>query len=316
MGAKIFTTEAKDLAEAAALLRAGALVAIPTETVYGLAGDAQSPGAVAAIYAAKGRPAINPLIVHVADSAVAEKIGVFDARARRLAAAFWPGPLTLVLPLRAEAGLAPTITGGRDSVALRVPAHPAALALLRAFGGPLAAPSANPSGALSPSTAAHVKKGLGDKIAAIVDGGPTALGLESTIIGLLGPAQLLRPGALSAETLAPVLGEMPVPPDGAAITAPGQMASHYAPKAALRLNVTAPPAGAVFIGFGPGYPGDFSLSPQGDLTEAAQRLYAVLHAADAAAAERGGLIFVAPIPAEGLGAAINDRLVRAAAPRS
>jgi L-threonylcarbamoyladenylate synthase len=314
MGAKIFTTEAKDLAEAAALLRAGALVAIPTETVYGLAGDARSASAVAAIYAAKGRPAINPLIVHVADLAAAEKIGVFDARAWRLAAAFWPGPLTLVLPLRAEAGLAPAITGGRGSVALRVPAHPAALALLRAFDGPLAAPSANPSGQISPTEASHVQRGLGDKIAALVDGGPTALGLESTIIGLLGPAQLLRPGALSAETLAPVLGELPLAPAGAAITAPGQMASHYAPKAALQLNVTTPPEGAVFIGFGPRYPGDFSLSPQGDLAEAAQRLYAVLHAADAAA-ERGGLIAVAPIPAEGLGAAINDRLARAAAPR-
>lgn len=315
MRAKIFTTQAEDLAEAAALLQAGALVALPTETVYGLAGDARSARAVAAIYAAKGRPAVNPLIVHVADLAAAEKIGVFDARARRLAAAFWPGPLTLVLPLRAEAGLAPAITGGRASVALRVPAHPAALALLKAFGGPLAAPSANPSGAISPSTAAHVAKGLGGKIAAIVDGGPTALGLESTIIGLLGPAQMLRPGVLSVESLSPVLGEMPKAPDGVAITAPGQMASHYAPKAALLLNAANRPEGAVFIGFGPNASGDFSLSPSGDLAEAAQRLYAVLHAADALATARGVGIEVAPIPQTGLGAAINDRLTRAAAPR-
>lgn len=315
MRAKIFTTAAPEIAAAAALLRAGALVAMPTETVYGLAGDARNASAVAAIYAAKGRPAINPLIVHVADLAAAEKIGVFDARARRLAAAFWPGPLTLVLPLRADAGLAPAITAGQATVALRIPAHPTALALLRAFGGPLAAPSANLSGQISPTEAAHVQEGLGERIAGIVDGGPAALGLESTIIGLLGPAQLLRPGALGASVLEPILGEALAPRLGAAITAPGQMASHYAPKAALRLNVTAPPDGAVFIGFGPELPGDFSLSPKGDLAEAAQRLYAVLRQADAAAAQSGGLIAVAPIPEHDLGAAINDRLARAAAPK-
>lgn len=307
-------------AQAAALLRRGCTVAIPTETVYGLAADAGNPAAVARIYAAKGRPAHNPLIVHVGTIAQARALAVFTAEAEALATAFWPGPLTLVLPLRPGAGLAPAVTAGGDSVALRVPRHPVALAVLTGFGGPLAAPSANPSGRISPTSAAHVldpQAGLAGRIAAVVDAGPCAVGVESTILGWNGAGTpvILRPGGIPAQALAQVLGRPVVQPgapqqaqaDAGAPVAPGMLASHYAPAAALRLNAKAPRSGETFIGFG-AIGGDLNLSPAGDLAQAAANLFDMLRRADA----MGRPIAVAPIPGAGLGAAINDRLARAA----
>jgi len=224
------------LEQAAARLAAGGLVAFPTETVYGLGADASSDTAVAGIFAAKGRPSDHPLIVHVADLAMAETFAVFDSRARALAAAFWPGPLTLVLPLRPDTGLSPLVTAELDTVAIRVPAHPVAQALIRAFGGPLAAPSANPSGRVSPTRAEHVAQGLSGRIAAILDGGPCAVGVESTILGLAGEAKLLRPGGVAMEEIEARIGPVALHQPGEALTAPGQLASHYAPAAALSLN--------------------------------------------------------------------------------
>jgi len=303
------------LARAAGLLRAGALVAFPTETVYGLGGDARDDHAVAAIFAAKGRPSFNPLIVHVPDLAAARRVAVFDARAEAVAAAFWPGPLTLVLPLRAEAGISPLVTAGLATVAVRVPAHPVAQGLLRAFGGPLAAPSANPSGKVSPTRADHVLAGLSGRVAAVVDGGACAVGVESTILGLDGPPALLRPGGVTVEALEAVLGA-PLVAGGSEVrpNAPGQLASHYAPGAAVRLGVAAPAAGEVFVGFGACPGAELSLSEAGDLVEAAARLFHILRAADDLAGP-GGRIGFAPVPEVGLGRAINDRLRRAAAPR-
>lgn len=303
------------LARAAALLAAGRVVAIPTETVYGLAGDAGNGRAVAAIYAAKGRPAFNPLIVHVPDLPTARTIADLPPEADCLAQAFWPGALTLVLALRGDAGIASLATAGLPTVALRVPAHPVALALLRQTG-PLAAPSANPSGRISPTRAEHVldpEAGLTGRIAAVLDGGPCFLGLESTIIGWSdGRATLLRPGGIPAETVAEALGH-PLAPhraDPAAPGAPGQLTSHYAPRASLRLNAATPAPDETHVTFGA--PGPFSLSPAGDVVEAASRLFDVLRRADRA----GRPIAVAPVPEHGLGAAINDRLRRAAAPRA
>ena len=307
--------DAPGLARAAQILAQGGLVAFPTETVYGLGGDAQNSRAVAGIYEAKGRPRFNPLIVHVADLAMAETFAVFDERARTLVQVFWPGPLTLVLPLRAGVGLSPLVTAELDSVAIRIPAHPVAQALLRIFGGPLAAPSANPSGRVSPTRAAHVLEGLGGRIAAVIDGGACAVGLESTIIGLDGPATLLRPGGVPAESLEAALGLPLSLPAAGKITAPGQLASHYAPGAALRLDAIAGRPGEVWIGFGPECAGAaLSLSEAGDLVEAAARLFHALREADRLAGSDGA-IAVAPIPETGLGRAINDRLRRAAAPR-
>jgi L-threonylcarbamoyladenylate synthase len=300
------------LARAAALLARGGLVAFPTETVYGLGADARDDRAVAGIFAAKGRPAFNPLILHVADLAAAQAIGRFDARAERVAAAFWPGPLTLVLPLRDGAGISPLATAGLATVALRVPAHPVARALLAAFGGPVAAPSANPSGRVSPTTAAHVVAGLSGRIDAVVDGGACGVGVESTILGLDGPAILLREGGIAAERLAAVLGETPRAAEaGARPVAPGALASHYAPRGVMRLNAAGAEPGEVMLGFGP-VACDLNLSKAGDLTEAAANLYACLHRLDAMGADR---IAVSPVPEAGLGRAINDRLRRAAAPR-
>ena len=308
------TRSAQDLTQAADLLRQGLLVAFPTETVYGLGGDACRDDAVAGIYAAKRRPSFNPLIVHVSSLAEARRFAVFDAVADALAAAFWPGPLTLVLPLRDGHGLSPLVTAGLPTVALRVPAHPVAQALLAAFGGPLAAPSANPSGRVSPTRAAHVLEGLGGRIAAVVDGGACAVGVESTIVGLgIGEVRLLRPGGIAVEVIEAVLGKSLVMlTDPARPLAPGQLASHYAPAAALRLGVTRPEPGEVWIGFGTG--GDLNLSPTGDLAEAAAGLFHALREADRMAGP-GGRIAVAPVPETGLGRAINDRLRRAAAPR-
>lgn len=304
--------ETGGIAAAARLLRAGALVAIPTETVYGLAADATNGRAVAQIFAAKGRPTFNPLICHVEDVAQAETLAHFSPMAQALAAAFWPGPLTLVLPRRDESGLSDLISAGLPSVALRAPAHPVARALIAELGRPVAAPSANPSGRISPTTAAHVLDGLSGRIAAVLDAGSCEVGVESTIVGLTDDTpRLLRPGGISAEALADVLGRPLAAPEGGAITAPGMMTSHYAPAALMRLNAKEPRPDEVRLGFGPG-PADLNLSANGDLAEAAANLFAHLHALDAQGAHT---IAVAPIPEHGLGAAINDRLRRAAAPR-
>ncbi|MEI6097389.1 MAG: L-threonylcarbamoyladenylate synthase [Alphaproteobacteria bacterium] len=307
----LLTPDEAGLAVAAALLRRGELVAFPTETVYGLGGDARSDRAVARIFDAKGRPRFNPLIVHVADLAAARVFGVFDARAERLAAAFWPGPLTLVLPLRA-AGLSTLVTADLPSVALRVPAHPVSQALLRAFGGPLAAPSANPSGRVSPTRADHVIEGLAGRIAAVLDGGPCDVGVESTIVGLVGTSSLLRAGGVPLEAIETVLGPLLEGGNAAKPTAPGQLASHYAPVATIRLNALTVGPDEIGLGFGPGSSA-LNLSQRADLLEAAANLFHMLREADRLADGRG--IAVAPVPEIGLGRAINDRLRRAAAPR-
>lgn len=313
---ELLPPDAAGIARASAILRAGGLVALPTETVYGLAADATNADAVAAIYAAKGRPAHNPLIVHVPDAAAAGRLAVLDDDGARLARAFWPGPLTLVAPLRPGHGLAPAVTAGLDTVALRVPAHPVAQAVLAEAGRPLAAPSANPSGRISPVTAAHVLAGLAGRIDAVLDAGPCAVGVESTILGL-DPVRLLRPGGVAVETVESVLGHPLADGTGGTVAAPGMLPSHYAPRAGLRLGVARPEAGEIWIGFGPAHPGDpgLNLSPAGDLAQAAARLFAALHEADARAGP-GGRIAVAPVPGTGLGRAINDRLRRAAAPRT
>jgi L-threonylcarbamoyladenylate synthase len=289
------------IGNAAQLIIAGRPVAIPTETVYGLAADATNAQAVARIYEAKRRPSFNPLIVHVPDIASAERIGVFSDEARALAKAHWPGPLTLVVPLREASGIASIVTAGLPTVGIRVPSHPAMQAVLAAVEGPLAAPSANASGSISPTRAEHVLKSLGGRISLIIDGGPTERGIESTIVAATGgPLRLLRPGpiAIAAE-------EDP----GATIEAPGQMQSHYAPSKPIRLNATNADPDEFLIGFA-GVAGDESLSASGDLVAAAARLFDLLHEADASPKTR---IAVAPVPDEGLGRAINDRLRRAAA---
>ncbi len=308
----ILPPDAAGIARAAAILTAGGLVAFPTETVYGLGADARSDRAVARVFDAKGRPRFNPLIVHLADLAAVERMAEVPEAARRLAQAFWPGPLTLVLRLGPQAGLSPLVTAGLPTVAVRVPAHPVAQALLAAFGGPVAAPSANPSGRISPTRAEHVMEGLGERIDAVIDGGACAVGLESTILALDPRPTILRPGGVPAEALARVLGRAPAEgADAARPTAPGQLASHYAPRVALRLGAGAPRPGESFLGFGPGPPATVNLSPSGDLVEAAASLFRALHELD----RLGRPVAVAPIPEEGLGRAINDRLRRAAAPR-
>jgi L-threonylcarbamoyladenylate synthase len=296
-----FTDEA--IAEAARLILAGESVAMPTETVYGLAADATNAQAVARIYEAKGRPSFNPLIVHVPDLGAAQAIGVFTNEALALAKEHWPGPLTLVVQLRDDAGIASLLTAGLPTVALRVPAHPAMQALLRATERPLAAPSANASGSISPTRAEHVLASLGGRIALIIDAGPTERGLESTIVSATGgPLRLLRLGPIEVDAEAN---------QGSAIEAPGQLASHYAPSKPLRLNASGADDDEFLIGFG-SVGGDSSLSDSGDLVEAAARLFDLLHQADALAKPR---IAVAAVPDQGLGAAINDRLRRAAAGR-
>jgi L-threonylcarbamoyladenylate synthase len=302
------------IAKAAKLLAAGALVAFPTETVYGLGGDARSDRAVAGIFAAKGRPSFNPLIVHLPDLAAVDRIAVLGPKARDLAQAFWPGPLTLVLPLREGAGISPLVSAGLTTVAVRVPAHPLAQRLLAAFGGPIAAPSANPSGRVSPTRADHVLGGLSGRIAAVLDGGPCAVGLESTIVLADPDPVLLRPGGLPVEALEAALGgPLAVGGDAGKPTSPGQLASHYAPSAGVRLMATEAQPGEVLVGFGP-VKGRLTLSDTGDLVEAAARLFQTLRDADILAGP-GGRIAFAPVPDQGLGRAINDRLRRAAAPR-
>ncbi len=310
---KIRPVNPGSLAEAAALVIAGHPVAVPTETVYGLAARADDGHAVASIYAAKGRPSFNPLIVHVASRAQAESIARFDTPSRMLADRFWPGPLTLVLPLAPDAPIASLVTAGLPTVAVRMPAHPAMQGLLAATGLPLAAPSANASGSISPTRADHVRRSLGGRIPMILDGGATGVGIESTIVGFDGDALcLLRPGPVTLDMLAEASG-LPVrlPTANAAISAPGQLASHYAPAKPVRLDATEARDGEWLIGFGP-VAGNATLSATGDLEEAAARLFDLLHDADSAS---GAAIAVAPIPDTGLGAAINDRLGRAAAPR-
>ncbi len=292
------------IAEAARLVLAGQPVAVPTETVYGLAADATNAEAVARIYAAKGRPSFNPLIVHLPDLAAAERVGTFDDQARRLAEQHWPGPLTLVVPLREQSGIAAIVTAGLSTIALRVPAHPAMGALLAACGRPLAAPSANARGRISPTRASHVLASLAGQIPLVIDGGATPRGLESTIIAATGgPLRLLRRGPIEIDGL-----ELEA---GSAVEAPGQLASHYAPGKPLRLDATSAEPGEFLIGFGE-VAGDVSLSERGDPVEAAARLFHLLHQADAGPQPR---IAVAPVPGNGIAAAIRDRLKRAAAPR-
>lgn len=308
------------IAEAARLLRDGELVAFPTETVYGLGADATQGRAVAAIYKAKGRPRFNPLIAHVADLAAVEAVAELGAAGRRLAEAFWPGPLTLVLPHRPGSPITSLVTAGLDTLAVRIPSHPVALDLLRAVGRPVAAPSANRSGHVSATTAAHVAADLGASVALIVDAGPTPHGVESTILDVSGPEPLLlRPGAVTSEAIAEILGAAPRragPKSTTQPTAPGQLESHYAPGLSVRLEATSPREGEAFLAFGPyapAYDGPLlNLSPRGDLTEAAANLFAALRQLDRSGASA---LAVMPIPEHGLGAAINDRLRRAAAPR-
>jgi L-threonylcarbamoyladenylate synthase len=307
-----------DIGEAARALRAGKLVAFPTETVYGLGGDATSDRAVAAIFAAKGRPSFNPLIVHVAGVSDAAQFAELTAKAQAAARAFWPGPLTLVLPRRRDCRISLLATAGLDSVAIRVPAHKIAQTLLMMTGLPLAAPSANPSGRLSPTQAGHVLADLGDKAEFVIDGGACPVGLESTVLSLIEDRpRILRPGAVTAEALSAALKE-PVSietgaEDGAAPRAPGQLASHYAPALPVRLSAARAEPGEALLGFGASAPKDaLNLSPAGDLQEAAANLFAMLRRLDDPK-YRG--IAVMPVPETGLGIAINDRLRRAAAPR-
>ncbi len=296
--------------EAAGLIARGLPVAVPTETVYGLAADATNSDAVAAIYAAKGRPAFNPLIVHVDGLPMARRLARFGDVAERLAAAFWPGPLTMVLPVREDAGLSPLVTAGLPTVAIRMPAHRAMQALIGRCGVPLAAPSANRSGSISPTTAAHVARSLDGRVPLILDDGPTQAGLESTIIAPeTDHIRLLRPGPVGAEAIEAAAGMGVVMTTGGTIEAPGQLESHYAPSKPVRLNAHTREEDEFLIGFGP-LSGDITLSETGDLDEAASTLFAALHIADASSSSR---IAVAPVPDSGIGIAINDRLRRAAA---
>jgi L-threonylcarbamoyladenylate synthase len=323
---RVLKADAAAIAAATRCLAAGGLVAFPTETVYGLGADAENGEAIARLYEAKGRPAFNPLICHVADRGEAERLGRFDADAARLAQVFWPGPLTLVLPKAPECRVAALATAGLDTIALRMPDHPVAAALLRAFGRPVVAPSANRSGHLSPTTAQHVLADLRGRIDLILDGGATPLGLESSIIACLGESRLLRAGGLPRPEIERALGRSLAesPPnetiaDRAAPLAPGRLASHYAPRARLRLNAQSVQEGEALLAFGPQLPPGaeraahiLNLSACGDLIEAAAALFSHLRALDAAGP---AIIAVMPVPNEGLGEAINDRLRRAAAPR-
>jgi L-threonylcarbamoyladenylate synthase len=319
---EILTASAEAIAKGAAILRAGGLVAMPTETVYGLAGDATSERAVAAIYAAKDRPVFNPLIAHILDIDAAAAEAVFDADAFALARAFWPGPLTLVAPVSPGARISLLARAGLESVALRAPSHEAARALIAAAGVPLVAPSANRSGRVSPTLAAHVLADLGGRIELILDAGPAEVGVESTIVACLdGAPRLLRHGAIPREAIEAILGR-PLAEhraaSGDAPLAPGLLASHYAPRAAVRLEAREAAPFEAALDFGgalqaSGAGARLDLSPEGDLVEAAAHLFAYLRALDGAGLSA---IAVAPIPTAGLGAAINDRLRRAAAPRA
>lgn len=310
MTARIVPILPETIALAAEILSEGGLVAMPTETVYGLAADAANPDAVARIYEAKGRPRFNPLIAHVSSMAMAEREAVFEDMAGRCAHAFWPGPLTLVLPARADGHVCDLARAGLETLAIRWPANRVAASLIEAFGRPLVAPSANRSGHVSPTQADHVFADLGDRIDLILDGGGCKVGLESTILGFeQGEPLLLRPGGLTREAIAAMIGgAVRLPKDTETISAPGQIKSHYAPKASLRLNAAAPEDGEAFLAFGQSEHGWMNLSPKADLAEAAANLFSMLRALD----ENFDRIAVAPIPDTGLGEAINDRLQRAA----
>lgn len=316
-GTRVLQADDAGIQAASRCLKAGGLVAFPTETVYGLGADARQGEAVARLYAAKGRPAFNPLIAHVADVSAARRLGAFDDAAERLAAAFWPGPLTLVLPKRPDCPVADLALAGLDSVAVRVPAHPVAQALLKAFGGPVVAPSANRSGHVSPTSAAHVLADLRGRIDMVLDGGPCTVGVESSIVACLAEPTLLRPGGVPRADIERVLGRpLALAATEEAPLAPGMLASHYAPKARLRLDADAARAGEALLAFGPSVPaGDgmtLNLSARGDLIEAAANLFSHLRALDASGAKA---IAVMKVPHDGLGEAINDRLQRAAAPK-
>ena len=303
---------AQDISKAADLLLGGQLVAFPTETVYGLGALATDDKAVAQIYAAKGRPIFNPLISHVPDVEAAFALGEFSADALKLAARFWPGPLTLVVPRWSTCNVSLLASAGLPSLAIRVPQHVVALELLRAVGKAVVAPSANPSGRISPTTAQHVRDGLGDKVSIVLDGGPCAVGVESTVVSFLdGKTTLLRPGGLAREVIEDALGIRMLDAIGGVMHSPGQMESHYAPHAAMRLNAEAPLNGEAYLGFGK-FASAHNLSSSSDVVEAAANLFRMLHELDATKPTR---IAVAPIPMIGLGEAINDRLKRAAAPR-
>jgi len=311
----------QDIRRAAEIIRKGGLVAIPTETVYGLAADATNDLAVARIFEVKGRPAFNPLIVHVADIEMARRYVETPPLADRLAAEFWPGPLTLVLMRREVCEISLLASAGLDTLAVRAPDHAVAQAVIKTAGRPLAAPSANPSGRVSPTRAEHVRESLGDKVDMILDGGPCSIGVESTIVKIDGErAILLRPGGVAAERVERVTGRpLARPGKSASVEAPGMIAGHYAPAASLRVNAAAPAPDEAFLAFGSapaGHPYTLNLSASGDLREAAANLFAHLRAADALCARHGLKgIAAAPVSHEGLGEAINDRLQRAAAPR-
>lgn len=306
----VLQADAEGIAHAAKVLQQGGLVALPTETVYGLAARADDAPAVARIYRAKGRPDFNPLIVHVPDLATAGRLAQLDDRAAKLAEAFWPGALTMVLKRREDAGLAPAVTAGLPSVALRCPAHPVMQAVLSACGLPIAAPSANRSGCVSPTSAAHVVQSLGDKVDCVLEGGPCAAGIESTIVALRDFGwQLLRPGPITSERITAVLGSEPIGPDSdQPIEAPGQLFRHYAPGKPVRLEAQEAEADEFHIGFG-AVQGEYNLSASADLEAAAAALYEALHQASASSKPR---IAVARVPSQGIGIAINDRLRRAA----
>jgi L-threonylcarbamoyladenylate synthase len=320
---RVLGTDREAIAAAVRCLAAGGLVAFPTETVYGLGADAQNAAVVARLYEAKGRPPFNPLIAHIADAAAGERLARFSTDALRLAQAFWPGPLTLVLPKRSDCPVAELATAGLDSVALRVPDHPIARAIIEAFGKPVVAPSANRSGHVSPTTAAHVLADLRGRIDLIIDGGPAPIGIESTIVACLNGPLLLRPGGVPRAEIALVLGrelpDIPRPPTSEGPIAPGQLASHYAPRTPLRLDAAEVKEREALLAFGDELPMAaeravkvLNLSPRSDLIEAAANLFSQLRTLDAAGARA---IAVMPVPRIGLGEAINDRLQRAAAPR-
>jgi len=319
---RVSRADAAAVGDAVRCLQRGGLVAFPTETVYGLGADAADAHDIARLYEAKGRPAFNPLISHVADLAAAEKIARFDAPALALARAFWPGPLTLVLPKTRDCAVAELATAGLDTIAIRIPSHPVARAILDAFGKPVVAPSANISGHVSPTTAQHVESDLAGRIDLIVDGGPVEVGVESTIVGCFEEPMLLRPGGLPREEIERVLGRALLQPpsdvenDSAQPLAPGMLSSHYAPRTRVRLNATDIAPGEVLLAFGSPLKDAeraaavMNLSERGDLNEAATHLFGYLRALDARMAQT---IAVMPIPNHGLGEAINDRLRRAAA---
>lgn len=313
--APIRSADPAAIAAAARLLRDSGLVAFPTETVYGLGADATDGPAVARIFAAKQRPSFNPLISHLAEASAAAAFADLNPKAEKLAEAFWPGPLTLVLPRRADCAIADIASAGLDTVALRVPAHPVAHALLRETGRPVAAPSANRSGRVSPTRAEHVAAELGTQVDMILDGGPCEIGLESTVVRLnASGACLLRPGGITRAEIEGVIGQLgEFEPSAAKPTAPGQLPSHYAPAQPVRMNAMTAQPGEVLLGFGPDVPGTVNLSETGDLAEAAANLFAALHQLGNSDAQA---IAVAPVPDTGLGIAINDRLRRAAAPRT